>query len=208
MGEVYRATQTVVGREVVIKKILPKYANQPEFIRRFEAEAKLVAQLDHLHIAPLYDYWRDPSGAYLVMRFLRGGTLRDSVKEKGPWSPRSTVRLLNQIGAALTVAHRRNVVHRDIKPANILLDDDDNAYLTDFGIAMEMADDDASDSGSGPQAVTGSAGYISPEQINLETLTPRADIYSMALVIYEALTGHHPFPDAKSAIALFLKHVP
>jgi len=207
MGEVYRATQTVVGREVVIKKILPKYANQPEFIRRFEAEAKLVAQLDHLHIAPLYDYWRDPSGAYLVMRFLRGGTLRDSVRENGPWSPRATVRLLNQIGAALTVAHRRNIVHRDIKPANILLDDDENAYLTDFGIAMEMAEEETSDSGSGPQAVTGSAGYISPEQINLQTLTPRADIYSMALVIYEALTGHHPFPDAKSAIALFLKHV-
>ncbi|PJF20519.1 MAG: serine/threonine protein kinase, partial [Phototrophicales bacterium] len=130
MGEVYRATQTVVGREVVIKKILPKYANQPEFIRRFEAEAKLVAQLDHLHIAPLYDYWRDPTGAYLVMRYLRGGTLRDSVRESGPWSPRAAVRLLNQIGAALTVAHRRNVVHRDIKPANILLDDDQNAYLT------------------------------------------------------------------------------
>lgn len=207
MGEVYRATQTVVGREVVIKKILPKYANQPEFIRRFEAEAKLVAQLDHLHIAPLYDYWRDPTGAYLVMRFLRGGTLRDSVRENGPWTPRNAVRLLNQIGAALTVAHRRNVVHRDIKPANILLDDDENAYLTDFGIAMEMAEESGSDSGSGPQSVTGSAGYISPEQINLQSITPRADIYSMALVIYETLTGHHPFPDAKSAIALFLKHV-
>ena len=138
MGEVYRATQTIVGREVVIKKILPKFANQPEFIRRFEAEAKLVAQLDHLHIAPLYDYWRDPSGAYLVMRYLRGGALRDSVRESGPWSPRASVRLLNQIGSALTVAHRRNVVHRDIKPANILLDDDQNAYLTDFGIALEM----------------------------------------------------------------------
>ncbi len=207
MGEVYRATQTVVGREVVIKKILPKYANQPEFIRRFEAEAKLVAQLDHLHIAPLYDYWRDPTGAYLVMRFLRGGTLRESIRENGPWSPRATVRLLNQMGAALTVAHRRNVVHRDIKPANILLDDDDNAYLTDFGIAMEMSDEEGSDSGTGPQSVTGSAGYISPEQINLQTITPRADIYSMSLVIFEALTGHHPFPDAKSSIALFLKHV-
>lgn len=207
MGEVYRATQTVVGREVVIKKILPKYANQPEFIRRFEAEAKLVAQLDHLHIAPLYDYWRDPTGAYLVMRFLRGGTLRDSVRESGPWSPRACVRLLNQIGAALTVAHRRNVVHRDIKPANILLDDDGNAYLTDFGIALEMTDSEDGQSGSSQQAVTGSAGYISPEQINLQSVTPRADIYSMSLVMYEALTGHHPYPDAKSAIALFLKHV-
>ena len=207
MGEVYRATQTIVGREVVIKKILPKYANQPEFIRRFEAEAKLVAQLDHLHIAPLYDYWRDPTGAYLVMRYLRGGTLRDSVRESGPWSPRASVRLLNQIGAALTVAHRRNVVHRDIKPANILLDDDNNAYLTDFGIALEMAESDERRSSSGQQAVSGSAGYISPEQINLLTVTPQADIYSMALVMYEALTGQHPYPDAKSAIALFLKHV-
>jgi WD40 repeat protein/serine/threonine protein kinase len=205
MGEVYRATQTIVGREVVIKKILPKYASQPEFIRRFEAEAKLVAQLDHLHIAPLYDYWRDPTGAYLVMRYLRGGALRDSIRESGPWSPRASVRLLNQIGSALTVAHRRNVVHRDIKPANILLDNDHNAYLTDFGIALEMQDEDSASSSS--QAVTGSAGYISPEQINLQAVTPRADIYSMSLVMYEALTGHHPYPDAKSPIALFLKHV-
>jgi serine/threonine protein kinase len=89
-GAVYRATQTVVGREVVIKIILPQYASQPEFIRRFEAEAKLVARLEHLHIVSLYDYWREPSGAYLVMRFLRGGSLRDSLRANGAWSPKAS----------------------------------------------------------------------------------------------------------------------
>jgi len=213
-GAVYRATQTVVGREVVIKIILPQYASQPEFIRRFEAEAKLVARLEHLHIVSLYDYWRDPSGAYLVMRLLRGGSLRDSLRSDGPWSLRASARLLSQMGSALQVAHRANVIHRDVKPANILLDEDKNSYLTDFGIAVDLVegDDGKSDSSSRGSkqssggSVTGSAGYISPEQINLKPVTARSDIYSMSVLMYELLTGQHPYADAKSAIALFIKH--
>src|SRR5829696_5096963 len=136
-GAVYRAYQTTVGREVAIKIILPGLANQPEFIRRFEGEAQLIARLEHPHITPLYDYWRDPEGAYLVMRWLRGGSLRDAL-QNGPFEPRAAALLLDQIAGALSLAHRNHVIHRDIKPGNILLDEDGNAYLTDFGIAKDL----------------------------------------------------------------------
>src|SRR5262249_30575558 len=118
-GAVYRATQPGVGREVVIKLIRPEHANRPEFIRRFEAEAQLVARLEHPAIVPLYDYWREGGGAYLVMRYIRGGNLHAAL-QSGAWSLDQTTRLLNQIGAGLAFAHRSGVVHRDLKPANIL----------------------------------------------------------------------------------------
>ena len=133
-GEVYRAVQPGVGRDVAIKAILPKYANDAEFIRRFEAEAQVVARLEHPHIVPLYDYWRDPEGAYLVMRWLRGGSLQDALAY-GPWGGEAAVRLVEQVASALAAAHHKGVVHRDVKPANILLDESGNAYLSDFGIA-------------------------------------------------------------------------
>src|SRR6266852_163005 len=98
-GAVYRAFQPVVGREVAIKIILPQYANEPDFILRFEAEAQLVARLEHIHIVPLYDYWRDPHGAYLVMRWLHGGSLRAKLRG-GPLTPFEIARLLDQIASA------------------------------------------------------------------------------------------------------------
>src|SRR5512139_3330067 len=104
-GAVFRAYQPVIDREVAIKVILPQYANQPDFIRRFETEAQLVARLEHLHIVPLYDYWRDPDGAYLVMRYLRGGSLKGWIA-KGALDPGEALRLMEQIAQALAVAHR------------------------------------------------------------------------------------------------------
>jgi serine/threonine protein kinase/WD40 repeat protein len=206
-GAVYRATQTVVDREVAIKIILPQYANQPEFIRRFEAEAKTVARLDHLHIVSLFDYWRDPTGAYLVLRFLRGGTVKDLIKEQGALAPPTAARIFSQVAGALATAHRLGVVHRDVKPANILLDTEKNAYLSDFGIAKSsLGDKSVQSKVSSESSLTGSAGYISPEQINLAEVTPRSDIYSMTLVLYEMLTGQHAYPEATTSIALFVKH--
>ena len=120
-GVVYRAIQPLVEREVAVKIILPRYADHPEFIRRFEAEAQLVARLEHPHIVPLYDYWREPGAAFLVMRLMRGGSLHSRLKE-GPLSLDFILRLLNQVGGALFAAHRMGVIHRDLKPAHILLD--------------------------------------------------------------------------------------
>src|SRR5690349_9294426 len=135
-GAIYRAYQPLLKREVAIKVILPQYANNPDFIRRFEVEAELVARLEHPNIVPLFDYWREPDSAYLVMRLLRGGSLKDTLA-KGAIAPEHAATILDQIASALSLAHRNGVIHRDIKPGNILLDDEGNAYLTDFGIAKD-----------------------------------------------------------------------
>jgi WD40 repeat protein len=202
-GAVYRATQAAVGREVAVKIILAQHANQPEFIRRFEAEAQIVARLEHLHIVPLYDYWREPSGAYLIMRWLRGGTLKGYMGQHGALSLRQASRLLSQVASALAVAHQNGVIHRDVKPANILLDENQNAYLSDFGIAVSASEHETTLSGS---MLTGSAGYISPEQVSMQMASNRSDIYSLGIVLYEMLRGEHPFSDANSTVALFIRH--
>ncbi|MBN1285552.1 MAG: protein kinase [Anaerolineae bacterium] len=201
-GTVYRAYQPIVDREVAIKAILPQYADNPEFIRRFEVEAQLIARLEHPHIVPLYDYWREPGGAYLVMRWLRGGNLSRTLF-RGPWDIKAIARLLDQVAAALAVAHRNRVVHQDIKPANILLDEDSNAYLTDFGIAQDLVK--ARVASQKPRSF-GSPAYMPPEAILREPITPQADIYSLGIVLYELITGKLPFFDPNTTVIL-RKHV-
>jgi adenylate cyclase len=199
-GEVYRAYQPAVGRQVAIKIILPQCANHPDFIRRFEAEARLIARLEHPHIVPLYDYWRDADtgGAYLAMRWLQGGNLYESL-QRGPWAPEDAAQLLDQVAGALAVAHRQGIVHRDVKPENILLDADGNAYLSDFGIAKDLL---RASRATAPDAVPGSLLYIAPEVAQGQAVTPQSDLYSLGVVMYEVLTGAHPFSDATPATLL------
>ena len=185
-GVVYRAYQPSVGREVAIKVIRPELVNQAPFVRGFEAEAQLVAQLEHPHVVALYDYWRDPEGAYLVMRWLRGGSLRQAL-ERGPWNLEPASRLLAQVGAALAYAHRQGVVHRDLKPANVLLDEEGNGYLSDFGIAARLADPE----NPGRPAMSSPA-YVPPEELAGEDHTPRSDIYGLGLLTFELVTGQQP----------------
>jgi serine/threonine protein kinase/DNA-binding XRE family transcriptional regulator len=203
-GAVYRAVQPLVAREVAIKIILPEYANHPDFIRRFEAEAQLVARLEHPHIVPLYDYWREPGVAYLVMRLLRGGSLHTAL-QAGPIPLDTVERLLEQIGAALHAAHRIGVIHRDLKPANVLLDEDGNAYLADFGIAKNLGNPNLEDQ-TQAGAIVGSPVYLSPEQIKSEPVTPQTDIYSLGVLLYELLTGHKPF-QGSTPISLIQRHL-
>jgi WD40 repeat protein/serine/threonine protein kinase len=188
-GTVYTAYQSAIQREVAIKVINERYINQIDFIRRFEAEARIIARLEHPHIVPLYDYWRDPQGAYLVMRWFRGGSLR-AYLEKQRLSLAQISDILHQMTSALMIAHERDIIHRDIKPENILLDTQGNAYLTDFGIAIDLLHD---------REITmenisfGSPQYIAPEQLTEKRVTPQSDVYSLGIMLYELLSGQAPF---------------
>lgn len=185
-GVVYRAYQPSVGREVAIKVIRPDLANRLEFVRGFEDEARVVARLEHPYIVSLYDYWRDPDGAYLVMRWLRGGSLEQAL-ERGPWHVEPALRLLEQVSAALAYAHRQGVVHGDLKPANVLLDDDGNAYLSDFGIAARLLGGEAASS-----AFRSSPAYVPPEVLGGARPDARSDVYCLGLLSYELLSGRQP----------------
>ena len=172
-GRVYAATQPGTERRVAIKVIRPELADSSEFVRRFEAEAQLVARLEHPHIAPLYDFWREPGGAYLVFRLLTGGTAREAVIAGGAWSLARVSRLVEEVGGALVAAHAAGVTHNDVRAANVLLDDADGAYLSDFGIAVDAGD------GAGE----------------------RGDLASFAWVLWELLTGS-PSPPGRSRASL------
>ena len=201
-GVVHRAYQKGIGREVAIKIIQAKYANQPKFIRRFEAEAQIIARLEHPHIVPLYDYWRESDGAYLVMRWLRGGSLQGLLAQ-GAVKIETAVPIITQIASALQTAHRHNIIHRDVKPANILLDEEGNSYLSDFGIARDAA---ANVQLIHTQELVGSPAYISPEQLLGEAVTPATDIYCLGLVLYELLTGARPY-STTSVVELIQKQI-
>lgn len=202
-GTIYRARQASVERDVAIKVIRPQFASQPDFIRRFEKEAQFIARLEHLHITPLYDFWRDQSGAYLVMRYLRGGSLRDALEQRNH-SLEEIINIIDQIANALSYSHQQGIIHRDLKPGNILLDEDGNAYLGDFGIAKSLLIDDGKL--TEPDAITGSLDYLSPEQARGEPVSPRTDIYSLGVVVFEVLAGHHPFKEFSSVERLY-KHI-
>jgi DNA-binding SARP family transcriptional activator/WD40 repeat protein len=169
-GRVYSATQPGTERRVAIKAIRPDLADSSEFIRRFEAEARVVARLEHPHIVPLYDYWREPGGAYLVFRFLAGGTARDSVISGGAWSVPRVGQLVEEVGGALMAAHAAGVLHNDVKSSNVMLDDRGSAYLTDFGIAV----------GTDDPSVAGT--------------DARLDVRGLGWMLWELLTGQAPGP--------------
>jgi DNA-binding SARP family transcriptional activator/WD40 repeat protein len=205
---VWRASQPSVDRDVAIKQIRPEFASRPDFIRRFEAEARLIARIEHPHIVPLIDFWRDPGSAYLVMRWLGGDTLERWLDD-GPLPAGNVLALAEQIGGALSAAHDHGVIHRDVKPSNILFDRAGHAYLTDFGIALASAD--------GPEAALspGTPAYAAPEQVRGEPAGPGADVYGLGAVLYECLVGsplrgsvgesldplrHPPFSEARSRV--------
>ncbi len=186
----HRAVQPGVGRDVAVKIIRTPVADDPGFIRSFEHEARVVASVEHPHVVPLYDYWREPGVACLVMRLMRGGSVADRIAAHGAMSLSAVADVLRDIGPALEAAHRAGVVHRDVRPANLLLDEDGASYLSDFGIALA----DSAPVGE----VTVAGGYASPEFLRGQPTTAATDVYGLGATVYEMVTGVPPFDDRRS----------
>src|SRR5579859_4792303 len=202
MATVYRAYQSAVKRYVAIKVMAANLADDPGFVQRFSREAQVIASLQHPHILPIIDYGQSDGLHYLVMPYLEGGSLEDRMR-KQPLTLREATRFLDQIASALDYAHRRGVVHRDFKSSNVLLDNDENVYLTDFGIAR-LVGSDAKLTATG--VIMGTPAYMSPEQAIGRPVDGRSDIYSLGVVVYEMVTRRLPFV-GDTPIMFIHKHV-
>lgn len=201
MAEVYRAEDNVLGRTVAVKVMLPQYAADPTFTKRFRQEAASAANLQSPYIVSIYDWGLDGETYYIVMEFLRGTDLKTAIKERGAINQRKAAEIGSQVAQALSVAHAGGIIHRDIKPQNIMIQPDGNIKVMDFGIAR------AGDAGLSQTAtVLGTAHYVSPEQAQGKELTGASDIYSLGVVLYEATTGKLPF-DGQDAVSVAVKQV-
>jgi uncharacterized protein YraI/predicted Ser/Thr protein kinase len=201
MASVYLARQASMNRDVAIKVMAAELADDQEFVTRFEHEAQLIAQLQHPHILPVFDFGREGKNIYIVMQLVRGGSLDDRVAE-GPLPPRLANRMLGQIASALTFAHEQGIIHRDLKPKNVLLDERSNAYLTDFGIAKMLA---GTTKLTRTGSVLGTPAYMAPEQWRGEPVDARTDIYSLGIMLYEMVLGQLPFT-GDTPFTLMYKH--
>jgi hypothetical protein len=203
MATVYKAFHAAMDRYVAIKVLPRELAASPEFTGRFRREARTIANLEHPHILPVYDSGESDGVAYLVMRYLEAGTLKDRMDE-GPLSLAQVDRYFSQLADALGYAHRKGVIHRDLKPSNALVDAQDNLFLTDFGIAKLLEDGSTRLTATG--GVIGTPAYMSPEQGQGRPVDQRSDIYSLGVVLYEMVTGKVPF-EAETPLAVLMQHI-
>jgi serine/threonine protein kinase len=203
MADVYLAHDEVLDRDVALKVLSRRYAEDDGSVERFRREAKSAASLSHPNIIYTYDQGETDDGTYyIVMEYLPGGTLKERILRKGPLPPQTAVAVAIQIAEALEEAHRYGVIHRDIKPQNILITDSGDVKVADFGIARAASSGTVTETGW----IMGSAHYISPEQAMGEPVSPRSDLYSLGIVLYEMLTGTLPY-DAENPIGIAIKHV-
>jgi YVTN family beta-propeller protein len=206
MGAVYRAEELGLGRKVALKVIAPELAEDERFRERFLRESRIAASLDHPHIVPIFKAGDEDGALFLAMRYVEGTDLAKLLRDEGALDPRRAVDLLEQVAEALDAAHEKGLVHRDVKPSNVLIAraaGTEHCYLADFGLTKRTG----SLSGiSAPGDVVGTLEYVAPEQITGDEVDARADLYSLAGVLYECLTGQPPFPRATD-VALLWAHV-
>ncbi|WP_246083591.1 serine/threonine-protein kinase [Nonomuraea diastatica] len=205
MGEVWRADDTVLGRAVAVKVLMPALTENPSFTQRFQNEARAMATLRHPGVVDVYDYGvSEVTGrqvSFLVMEYVEGESL-DHVLRRGALGPEATMRLVAEVGDALAAAHAQGIVHRDVKPANLMIRPDGGVALTDFGIAHSVS--------AGHLTATGtmlcSAGYCAPEMATSSDVTPAVDVYALGVVAYECLTGRLPF-QGDTPVQIIFKHL-
>jgi len=201
MADVYCAEDTHLGRQVALKVLYRRFAQDAEFVERFKREAQSAAGLTHPNVVNVFDRGEHDGTYYIAMEYLPGRTLKEVVGERGVLDQESVIDIGIQILRAASFAHRRGVVHRDLKPHNVMLDDGGNAKVTDFGIARAGASE-MTEAGS----IMGTAQYLSPEQAQGQLATPQSDLYSVGIILYELLTGRLPF-DGESAVAIAVQHL-
>ncbi|MBN9169254.1 MAG: serine/threonine protein kinase, partial [Microbacterium sp.] len=199
MGEVWEATDHVIGRTVAIKILKDEYMGDPGFLERFRAEARHAALVNHEGIASVFDYGEENGSAFLVMELVPGEALSTILERDGSLSTDKTLDIVAQTAAALQAAHAAGLVHRDIKPGNLLITPDGRVKITDFGIARIADQVPLTATGQ----VMGTVQYLSPEQASGHPASHATDIYSLGIVAYECLAGKRPFTgESQVAIAM------
>ena len=199
---VFRARDTVLQREVAVKIMRPLLMSDAGFVARFEREAQVAANLEHPHIIPVYDYGEENGRLYLVMKWVRQGSLEKRL-ESGPLSFEEALAISRQIATALDYAHQRQIIHRDIKPDNVLLGNNDHVYLADFGLVKALQQSSLTASLSG--GVLGTPAYVAPEIWHGQTALPQTDVYALACLLFEMVSGH-PLFNAPTPPATMLLH--
>lgn len=189
MSTVYRGTDIRLDRPVAVKVMDSRYAGDQQFLTRFQLEARAVARLSDPGLVAVYDQGLDGQHPFLVMELVDGGTLRELLRERGPMPPHAVTAVLRPLLGGLAVAHRAGLVHRDVKPENVLISDDGDVKLADFGLVRAVAQAGITST----SVILGTAAYLSPEQVSSGNAGPRSDVYSLGILTYEMLTGATPF---------------
>ena len=202
MANVYKAHDLILNRDVAIKILRLDYANDPEFIERFDREAQAATSLSHPNVVNIYDVGEEDNILFIVMELVDGMTLKEYIKKQGPLEVEEAVKIMIELTSAINHAHENDLIHRDIKPQNILLDEHGTVKVTDFGIAIALSATALTQTNS----ILGSVHYLSPEQARGGIATKKSDIYSLGIVFYELLTGELPF-SGETAISIALKHL-
>jgi len=203
MSTVYKARDSLLERNVVLKVLHQQYSEDEDFVERFKREARSVAQLQHPNIVTVIDRGEEGGRQYIVFEYVDGENLKELVVRKGRLDVRTTLGVGLEIARALSFAHGHGLVHRDVKPQNVLLNGDGGAKVTDFGIARSL---DVEHSMTQTGTVLGTSNYIAPEQANGRPVGAQTDVYSLGIVLYEMLTGEVPFP-GENFVAVAMKHI-